>query len=295
MSVAPDCTAQQTGSAAACWRPLGRRKDVFRLKTALEQRCARPKRGPSSLPAVLRSVCAITLSLASLAVCGAARADADPASDVLYTEDVFLPLSTKVSPELAQELADATRAASEAGNPIRVALIAAPAELGGVPTLFGKPVDYARFLDAELQFVYTGRLLVVMPQGAALAAQGRLEANAAVVHAAVESGGDGMVRTAIALVRELSDQAPKPPSTSPSAVPTITLSPTAPSPAVSTATSAKGFPVWLSAGIAVGAVCLLLLGGLILVRRRQRVRQLEGGRGSDVVPDRDDPYRYKGP
>ena len=46
---------------------------------------------------------------------------------------------------------------------------------GRVPSLFGKPTDYARFLDAELQFVYSGRLLVVTPQGAALAAHGRLE------------------------------------------------------------------------------------------------------------------------
>jgi hypothetical protein len=32
----------------------------------------------------------------------AARADADPASDVLYTGRVFLPLSVRVSPELAR-------------------------------------------------------------------------------------------------------------------------------------------------------------------------------------------------
>jgi hypothetical protein len=195
-----------------------------------------------------------------LAVCGAARADADPASDVLYTDDVFLPLSTGVAPQLARRLADAARAASAAGKPVRVALIAAPADLGGVPTLFGKPTDYARFLAIELQFVYAGRLLIVMPQGAALAEHGRLVANASVVRAVVGSGGDGLARTAITLVQALTGTAPPTPSTG-----NGNASPAAPATA-----SARGFPVWKSAAIAVGGVCALLLGGLVLVRRRRR-------------------------
>jgi hypothetical protein len=238
----------------------------------------------------LRSACTITLVVAALAVCGAARADADPASDVLYTEDVFLPLSTKVAPALAQQLADVTRAASDAGDPVRVALIAAPADLGGVPALFGKPTDYARFLGAELQFVYPGRLLVVMPQGAALAERGRLIANAAVVRAVIEPGADGLARTAITLVRGLSGQAPRRVSTSPSAPAPSNSAP----PAASLPVSAKGFPVWASAVIAIGAVGLLVLGGLIFVRRRARVRQPEQGQ-REVVPDPCDPYRYRGP
>jgi hypothetical protein len=221
----------------------------------------------------LRSVVAITAILAMLAVCGAARADADPASDVLYTNDVFLPLSTKVEPRLARQLADAAKAANAAGKPVRIALIAAPADLGGVPILFGKPTDYARFLGTELQFVYTGRLLIVMPQGAALAERGRLVANAAVVRAIVGSGGNGLARTAITLVQALTGKAPKPPPA-----------------------SARGFPVWKSTAIAAGGVCALLLCGLILLRRRLRGRQLEQPRTNpDVVPDPHDPSRYKGP
>jgi hypothetical protein len=237
----------------------------------------------------LRSACSITLVVAALAVCGAARADADPASDVFYTEDVFLPLSTKVAPGLAQQLADVTRAASDAGDPVRVALIAAPADLGGVPALFGKPTDYARLLGAELQFVYPGRLLVVMPQGAALAERGRLIANAVVVRAVVEPGADGLARTAITLVRGLSGQAPRRVSTSPSAPAPSNSAP----PAASLPVSAKGFPVWASAVIAIGAVGLLVLGGLIFVRRRVRGRQPEQGQ-REVVPDPRDPYRYRG-
>ena len=197
----------------------------------------------------LRSVLAITPIVACLAVCGAARADADPASDVLYTDNVFLPFSATVSEGLARQLADATRAASAAGKPVRVALIAAPEDLGGVPALFGKPRDYARFLGLELQFVYTGRLLVVMPQGAALSERGRLVANAAVVRARVGSGGDGLARTAITLVQELTGTAPESPSTT---------------------TASRGFPVWKSIAIAVGAAFVLVVGAVVLVRRRAR-------------------------
>ena len=79
------------------------------------------------------------LLVLGFAVPGAARADADPASDYLYTTNVFLPLATKVSPPLARELRAVTAAAAKAGKPIRVALIATPTDLGGVPSLFGKP------------------------------------------------------------------------------------------------------------------------------------------------------------
>jgi hypothetical protein len=187
------------------------------------------------------------------AVPGAARADADPASDYLYTTNVFLPLATKVSPGLARELRAVTAAAAKAGKPIRVALIATPTDLGGVPSLFGKPTDYARFLDAELQFVYSGRLLVVMPQGAALAAHGRLQADESVVHATVESGGDGLARTAITLVRELSGQA----------------SGSGRSASSSSRPESSGFPGWAWAVIAVAVVSLLVLAGVMIVRRRR--------------------------
>jgi hypothetical protein len=186
------------------------------------------------------------------ALSGAARADADPASDYLYVTNVFLPLDTKVSPRLAGELRAATAAAAKAGKPIRVALIATPTDLGGVPSLFGKPTDYARFLDAELQFVYSGKLLVVMPQGAALAAHGRLQADESVLHATVEPGGDGLARTAITLVRELSGQAPR----------------SVRDASTTSATASSGFPGWAWAVIALGAVCVALLAGFLVIRRR---------------------------
>jgi hypothetical protein len=152
---------------------------------------------------VARLACLIALTAALAAgLATAAWADADPASDMLYTGDVFLPYEP-VSPEVAAELRSAVRNARADGKPLKVAVIATKRDLGGVPTLFGNPLYYARFLGAELQFLYSGKLLVVMPQGAALSERGKLIANPAVLHAKVEQGTDGLVRTATGLVGDL--------------------------------------------------------------------------------------------
>jgi hypothetical protein len=144
-----------------------------------------------------------TLALVSLVLAGIARADADPASDTLYTGRVFLPLSAEISPRLARELDAVTLQAERVGRPVRVALIASRTDLGGVPQLFGKPTTYARFLASELQFVYPEKVLIVMPQGAALGDHARLVANSDVLNTDVEPGADGLALTAIALVRKI--------------------------------------------------------------------------------------------
>ena len=53
----------------------------------------------------------------------------------------------------------------DAGLPIKVAIIGNKTDLGAVPQLWAKPQVYARFLGAELRFVYKDTLLIVMPQG----------------------------------------------------------------------------------------------------------------------------------
>ena len=130
-----------------------------------------PAVAPYSHP-VVRLGCLISLMAALAAgLATGAWADADPASDMLYTGDVFLPYEP-VSPAVAGELRSTVRNARAGGKPIKVAVIATKRDLGGVPTLFGNPLYYARFLGAELQFLYSGKLLVVMPQGAALSERG---------------------------------------------------------------------------------------------------------------------------
>jgi hypothetical protein len=188
----------------------------------------------------------------ALALSGAARANGDPASDVLYVNDVFLPLSARVTPQLARELLDVTRTARKVGKPMKVALIASVTDLGLEPSYFGKPTNYARFLGAELQYLYKGKLLIVMPQGAGLSEAGRLVANAAVVHAVVGSGVDGLARTAIDLVRELAlgEHA-------------------AQSNATAERGSGSGVPVWEWVAIPVGAALFAVVAADLFVRRRR--------------------------
>lgn len=106
----------------------------------------------------------IAALLVTLLFAAAAFADGDPASDTLLGQNVFYPYSpTAVS---AQRTLNAeTAAAKKAGVPIKVALIQAPTDLGVIPSLFGKPQQYADFLDQEISFKGKQLLLVVMANG----------------------------------------------------------------------------------------------------------------------------------
>jgi hypothetical protein len=98
-----------------------------------------------------------------------ARANGDPASDLLLTQDVFsLPSAQTPEPEVDQ-LRALVQAAKARGFRIKVALIAGQADLGLVKTLWRKPQPYAQFLGQELLFVYRARLLIVMPNGYGIA------------------------------------------------------------------------------------------------------------------------------
>jgi hypothetical protein len=111
------------------------------------------------------TVLAAVLTMALL--CPRALGDADPASDVLIGVNVFYPYSPVVSPELEKALDAETKAAARARFPIKVALIASPPDLGALTALFGRPQQYATFLDQEFGVLSNPHppLLVVMPNG----------------------------------------------------------------------------------------------------------------------------------
>ena len=117
----------------------------------------------------MRFALATILGVATLAIVlapASALADGDPASDVLIGENVYYPYSPAVSTSLQRRLNRETAAAARAHFPIKVALIATPADLGAIPTLFGKPQQYAHFLEQEISFLnIKPLLLVVMPNG----------------------------------------------------------------------------------------------------------------------------------
>jgi hypothetical protein len=108
---------------------------------------------------------ALSGAIVFIAFAGAARADGDPASDVLLGQNVFYPYQPPVSAPLTKTLDSLTAAAAAAKFPIKVALIASPVDLGVVPDLFNKPDKYAMFLDQEISFQAKRPLLVVMPAG----------------------------------------------------------------------------------------------------------------------------------
>jgi hypothetical protein len=125
----------------------------------------------SPIATLLVLILAVTLTVLSSTI---AIADIDPASDVLETQDTFLPYQPKTCTKLANSLRDLTKKTRKAGYPIKIAVIGSPPDLGGATQFTGLPQDYAKFLDGELR-VYApdfGKivlasqpLLVVMPNG----------------------------------------------------------------------------------------------------------------------------------
>jgi hypothetical protein len=144
-----------------------------------------------------------TALLAATLVAPVARADGDPASDVLLSQDVFLPQGQTTPAELADRLNTLTREAGQAGNPIKVALIAAPTDLGSVSTLYGQPEKYARFLSLEIEFVTKAPVLVVMPQGIGFARAGKSIPTNHLAGVTVGSGPQALAQTAIAAISRL--------------------------------------------------------------------------------------------
>jgi hypothetical protein len=149
---------------------------------------------------------------AALALAPAALADGDPASDILFASDVYLPYSPKPGKHLSRILVRTLRQARKHGYPMKVALIQGPADLGAYPTLFGHPRKYAELLNEELGYgELEPHLLVVMPAGFAGV---RLVSN----HRRILRGvpiqrrkrANGLVRAAIEAVAKLATAAGHP-------------------------------------------------------------------------------------
>jgi cytochrome oxidase Cu insertion factor (SCO1/SenC/PrrC family)/thiol-disulfide isomerase/thioredoxin len=173
--------------------------------TAMRRR-ARPARPGLRLQALcLALALALALAVSLGGVAPPTRADGDPGSDVLVYQSLFLAPDAGVSVPEQVRLAALLQSAARHGMPIRVALIATPADLGAVVGLWQQPRAYARFLGLELSLAYKGRLLVVMPDGFGLNWPGHPSAAAYGVlsHVKVGRGGPGLAVAAAAAVRAL--------------------------------------------------------------------------------------------
>jgi hypothetical protein len=132
-----------------------------------------------------------------------ARADGDPASDVLASQDAFLPADAGASARQPAQLTAVVRAAAAHGLPIRVAVISSPADLGSVSALWHRPQPYAEFLGEELSLMFSGQVLVVMPNGFGLYHAGLRAATERAALAHTSSGGSSLAAAAIAAVEQL--------------------------------------------------------------------------------------------
>jgi hypothetical protein len=145
----------------------------------------------------LLPVIAVAAALALVAP-APALADGDPASDVLLLQDVYLPYAPGVPGPLGSAITTLLKTTRKAGFALKVAIIATPQDLGAVPQFFGKPQQYAPFLQREIAFNSKVPLLVVMaagygaaglPAGTDTALQG--------LKPPANGGGDALGRSAI--------------------------------------------------------------------------------------------------
>jgi hypothetical protein len=112
----------------------------------------------------MRRALFVTAAAALLAV-PFARANGDPASDVLLTQPVYFPIDATLQDSDREALLKTVEAANERGYKIRVALIPFTSDLGTAVSLWKHPQDYSKFLGSELAFVYAKRLLIAQPSG----------------------------------------------------------------------------------------------------------------------------------
>ena len=141
---------------------------------------------------------------AALLVAAGARADGDPASDVLPAADVFLPYPAPHK-DVTAALEKLVASANTGGNRLKVAVVATRIDLGAIPSLYGKPTAYARYLGLELRTLYAGVLLVVMPAGFGVYDGGRSTAaqQRAIQGLASATDADGLTRAAASAAQRL--------------------------------------------------------------------------------------------
>jgi len=166
-----------------------------------------------SLAAV--AICVAVLGLVVVALPASARADGDPASDVLATQTLFLPQDAAIPIAQQQQLAELVQLAGRRGYPLRVALVASRSDLGSVTELWRQPQTYARFLGQELSLVYRSPLLVVMPNGFGL--YNAVGSSGALGEIPIGAGGAAFASAALTAIQRLAAAAGYPVTIPPAA------------------------------------------------------------------------------
>lgn len=192
--------------------------------------------------------------LAAGTVAPAARADGDPASDVLLSQTLYLPPDAGLSATQQTALSALLAAAKRGGLPVRVAVIPNSYDLGSVLALWQKPDTYARFLGIELSLVYKQALLVVMPNGVGLNWPGHSTASADRQLASISPGrgAGGLLAGTEAAVRAVA------------AASGVGIS----QPRPASGSGGGGVPIGVLAGIVAALLAGVVALGVVLGRRR---------------------------
>lgn len=164
------------------------------------RRRRRPRRDFTAALLLAALVTALLVTIAPTAY-----ADGDPASDVLASSALFLPVDAGVSVHEQQQMSHLLGLAHRSGFSVRVAIVAKQDDLGAVAPLWRRPATYAHFLGIELSGVYRQRLLVVMPNGFGLDWQGHSTraADHLLSSVKIEPGGSGFAAATELAVRRL--------------------------------------------------------------------------------------------
>lgn len=151
------------------------------------------------------SVISAIVALAGLFGAGAAYGDGDPASDVLVSQSMFVPIELSINRQ-TEQLQALLAEAARAGFKVRVAMIDSPRDLGTVTSLWRQPKLYSGYLGTELSLSFTGQVVVVMPNGIGVY-PGRVAPTPSERTVAAElpapGPGEGLVTGAIAAVERL--------------------------------------------------------------------------------------------
>jgi cytochrome oxidase Cu insertion factor (SCO1/SenC/PrrC family)/thiol-disulfide isomerase/thioredoxin len=107
------------------------------------------------------------IACVALLVPAGALADGDPGSDELVYQHLFIGPDDNIPAAEQVQLGKLLNATIALKAPVRVAIIGKRDDLGSITPYFGEAATYAHYLGTELELAYSGRLLVVMPQGVA--------------------------------------------------------------------------------------------------------------------------------
>jgi hypothetical protein len=194
-----------------------------------------------------------------------ALADGDPPSDVLITNQLYTPVTQKISAPVLAELKSTIDQANKGGFKVRVALVLDANDLGSVPQLLGHPVEYVKLLSGELYYSWKGAIVAVQPTGIGVQNIKPLapaQALADTIAIKNPRTADGLAQAATEAIRKLAGQDDN-----------ITFTTAAGTPVAGSSSSSSSSSTFSATNILTGVlivVLILLFVGQIIVRRRKR-------------------------